>query len=139
MARRHTPNYLSGCGLIERFFLRRTVGEVLCRGCLAARLRASLALRLRSLRLAAGPSRRQLEQAAGLTLGQVKELEEGTKPQQTTRARLARALGAPELVRFEDDMACRVDCTGKRAQLGGPPPSTRMRWIMAYRQQSGEW
>jgi hypothetical protein len=47
-----------------------------------------------------GAMNKQAAWAAVLALGQVKELEEGTKPQQGTRARLAEALGAPKLEQF---------------------------------------
>jgi hypothetical protein len=60
----------------DRYFQERTVGEVLCRACLAAGPAASFALRLRSLRVAAGLTQRALEQAGGLSLGRLKEFED---------------------------------------------------------------
>jgi hypothetical protein len=97
--------HCSACQAIvsTRHFQRRTVGEVLCRPCLAARPDAPFALRLRSHRLAAGMSRLELQAAAGLVVGRIKNLEErGAKPQARTRARLAKVLRAPHLERFGD-------------------------------------
>jgi hypothetical protein len=77
-----------------RHFQSRTVGEVLCRQCLAAQPHAPFALRLRSHRLAAGMSRPELQHAAALVAGRVKDFEErGAKPHAATRGRLANVLG----------------------------------------------
>jgi hypothetical protein len=87
--------------LTTRRFQERTLGEVLCRPCLAARPDAPFALRLRSHRLAAGLSRSEVQAAAGLAVGRLKNLEDrGAKPQQRTRPRLAKVLRAPDLERF---------------------------------------
>jgi hypothetical protein len=54
--------------------------------------------------VAAGLTRKELEEAAALGTGRAKDFEErGAKPQAATRARLAKALGAPDLERFGDD------------------------------------
>jgi hypothetical protein len=87
-----------------RPFQPRTVGEVLCRECLAARPDAPFALRLRSRRIGAGLTRTQLQAATGLAPGAVKNLEErGAKPWAVARARLAKVLRAPDLERFGDE------------------------------------
>jgi hypothetical protein len=87
-----------------RHFQSRTVGEVLCRQCLATRPDAPFALRLRSHRLAAGMTRLELQAAAGLVAGRVKDFEDrGAKPQAATRAKLAKVLRAPDLERFGDE------------------------------------
>jgi hypothetical protein len=45
-----------------------------------------------------------LEQGTGLSLGRLKEFEDGaTKQQAATRTRLAQVLGAPDLERFGDE------------------------------------
>jgi hypothetical protein len=73
----------------------------LCRHCLAARPDAPFALRPRSHRLAAGLTRKELQEAAGLATGRVRDFEEGgAKPHASTWARQARVLGAPDLERF---------------------------------------
>jgi hypothetical protein len=103
----HTASvHCSACQAIvsTRHFQRRTVSEVLCRACLAARPDAPFALRLRSHRLAAGLSRSEVQAAAGLAVGRLKSLEErGAKPRARTRARLAKVLRAPDLGRFGDE------------------------------------
>jgi transcriptional regulator with XRE-family HTH domain len=54
--------------------------------------------------VAAGLTRKELEEAAGLGAGRAKEFEEGrAKPHASTRARLAKVLGAPDLERFGDE------------------------------------
>jgi hypothetical protein len=87
----HTAGvHCSACQAIisTRHIQLRTVGEVLCRPCLAARPDAPFALRLRSHRLAAGLSRSEVQAAAGLAVGCLKNLEDrGAKPQALTRAR----------------------------------------------------
>jgi DNA-binding XRE family transcriptional regulator len=96
----------SACQAIvtARHLQARTVGEVLCPRCLAARPDAPFALRLRSRRAAAGLTRLELEQAVGLGTGRVTDFEEGrAKPQRATRARLAKVLRAPDLERFGDE------------------------------------
>ena len=79
----------------------RTVGEVLCPVCLAARPGVPFGQRLRSLRVAAGMTRTALANAAGVLNSGIKDYEDGkTKPRPATRAKLAAALGAKELERF---------------------------------------
>jgi transcriptional regulator with XRE-family HTH domain len=96
----------SACRVVvtTRHIQQRTVGDVLCRGCLAARSDAPFALRLRSHRVAAELTRKELTEAAGLGTGRAKDFEQGgAKPQRATRARLAKALRAPDLERFGDE------------------------------------
>ena len=103
----HTAGvHCSACQAIisTRHIQLRTVGEVLCRPCLVACPDAPFALRLRSHRLAAGLSRSEVQAAAGLAVGCLKNLEDrGAKPQARTRARLAKVLRAPDLERFGDE------------------------------------
>jgi transcriptional regulator with XRE-family HTH domain len=99
----------SACGaaITARCFRRRTVGDALCRTCLARHPGASFALSLRSLRLAAGWSRTDLASAASVTDERIKAFEEGTtQPHRLTRSRLAKALGAPELEPGDEREVC---------------------------------
>jgi hypothetical protein len=103
----HTADvHCSACQAIvsTRHFQPRTVCEVLCRPCLAALADAPFGLRLRSHRLAAGLSGSEVQAAAGLAVGRLKNLEDrGAKPQARTRAGLAKVLRAPDLERFGDE------------------------------------
>jgi hypothetical protein len=85
-------------------FQQRTLGPVLCRACPDATPDVSYGVRLRSLRLAAGLTRRQLVKAAGLpSEGNIKAIEDGTaKPHQATRVKLAKALRNKDLERWEE-------------------------------------
>jgi DNA-binding XRE family transcriptional regulator len=77
---------------------RRTVGEVLCRACLAGRTEVPFGLRLRSLRLAAGLTQRELARQAGRPRSSIKDYEAGRcRPGRATRRRLTHALGASDL------------------------------------------
>jgi hypothetical protein len=105
--------------ITARCFRRRTLGDALCRSCLASHPGASYALRLRSLRLAAGWSRTELAVAAAVTEARIKAYEEGTaKPHERTRSLLAKALGAPDLEQFGEEEDRKSE--GAAALIGGP-------------------
>ncbi len=71
----------------------RDAGRALCLDCLARALDAPFWQRLKSLRLAAGLTRVELERRAGLTRGKVAEYEDrGTAPRPANFAKLAGAL-----------------------------------------------
>src|SRR5262249_9341342 len=100
----------SAASISERCFRRRTVGDALCRSCLASHPGASFALRLRSQRLASGLSRKDLAIAAAVTEARIKAYEEGTaKPHESTRRQLAKALCAPDLERFGEDVDRKIE------------------------------
>jgi transcriptional regulator with XRE-family HTH domain len=119
--------------ITERCFRRRTVGDALCRSCLASHPGAPFSLRLRSWRLAAGWSRRELAVAAAVTETRIKAYEDGTAmPHQRTRRQLAKALAATDLEQFAEER----DRMTEAARVVNPSPAVRGR---EYVQRGLSW
>jgi transcriptional regulator with XRE-family HTH domain len=124
--------------ITNRCFRRRTVGDALCRSCLASHPGAPFSLRLRSWRLAAGWSRRELAIAAAVTETRIKAYEDGTAmPHQRTRRQLAETLGAPDLERFAEDgdrmtQAARV-VEARQALWDGEYAQRGLSWLQSQR------
>jgi hypothetical protein len=117
----------SGCAasITARCFRRRSVGDALCRSCLADHPGASFALRLRSLRLAAAWSLGELAAAAAVTEARIKAYEEGkAKPPERARSRLAKALGAPDLEQLGEEWEQKIE---------GAPALARAKALLARR------
>jgi transcriptional regulator with XRE-family HTH domain len=93
-AARAVPCSACGAMIVSPGALRRDAASALCLNCLRARPAVPFALRLKALRLAAGLSRTELSQRAGVAAASLRAYEDGRrKPQDRSAVRVARVLG----------------------------------------------